>query len=226
MKQQLYSLSELIQEYAPQESLHTDWDKWFDFSTHDKHSLNHIERLAQEIQEGNHFDYPIVVYDASVDEDTGEVLPASVEDGMYRLAAYRMLDRDDITVIKNEYPEKKETHRFIQTTYKLTTDKTEDFEMLHDEVSDFIYEHLSFRHQGEQSYCWIQPITGGYSKDSAYGEITLIGDNTDNIKAQELYDQLQEIFRDDTALDIVKVQIETIDHNDDFVVIDQYGALL
>ena len=225
MKQQLYSLSELVQEYAPQESLHTDWDKWFDFSTHDKHSLNHIKRLAQEIQDGNHFDYPIIVYDASVDEDTGEVLPASVEDGMYRLAAYRMLDRDDITVIKNEYPDKKETHHFIQVTYRLITDKVEDFEKLHDEVSDFIYEHLSFRHQGEQSYCWLQPITGGYSKNSAYGETTLIGDNTDNIKAQEIYDQLQEIFRDNTALEIVKVQIEAIDHNKNFVVIDQYGTL-
>lgn len=172
-------LAELTAKYKPVHS--DDWEGWWSDDFHATSKL--IDSLVEELRANGRFDEPVILSEdeTEVDEDTGEeyFYPASVSNGMHRLAAHWRTGIDPVFVqwgYKSSTPEELAGPELVLKV----TDIADDGDDL--DVWDELFETLSWRHQGPDRSVWLgMGFASGIGK---FHEIWLSGAeyNVDNLE--------------------------------------------
>lgn len=202
METTIMTMNEIISKYQP---LWGSWEEWF--NSDNEREIEHVKRLATEIQHGEHFEYPIVVFDSFYDEEEEKEIQAYVDSGMYRLRAYHMLGRNDIEVIQNPYDDIPMINdNLVVITYAINNDT--NVENIYDWITDNIFDHLSFKYEDDKLSTWIYPAIHSYNEKTNTGEFSLLGEELDKANPEKIYQKIQEIIDTENVLIMNSVAIE------------------
>lgn len=203
MKTAIMTIDEITSRYQP---LWGSWEEWF--NSDNEREIEHVKRLAAEIQHDKHFEYPIVAFDSFYDEEEDQKVQSYVDSGMYRLRAYYMLGRNDIEVVQNPHdiPMRNQQDNLVVINYCINDNI--NMENIHDWITDNIFDHLSFRYEDDQLSTWIYPAIHSYNEEANIGEFSLLGEDLDKANPVKLYRKIQEIIDTENILIINTVAVE------------------
>lgn len=153
-------LEDLVRDYEP--AWGQNWPNFF--KDQDTPTDELIDRLADELRQRGSFDEPVTLCAESTDydEETGEteVYPASVGNGMHRIAAHHRTGIDPVFV-QYGFPEfdaeeyKKEQTLYVRLRVLAEWGSDEEYQKFDD-----VHELLSWRHEGTSGSHWLR-LGGG-----------------------------------------------------------------
>lgn len=154
-------LEDLVRDYEP--AWGQNWPNFF--KDQDTPTDELIDRLADELRQRGSFDEPVTLCAESTDydEETGEteVYPASVGNGMHRIAAHHRTGIGPVFVQYGWPPFDEEAYEkdfSLKLEFRPYAEWGSDQEM---EDFDAIHELLSWRHKGPGYECWMRMGGGG-----------------------------------------------------------------
>lgn len=157
-QQEFLTLEEVTRKYEP--AYYDTWDAWWNDQGHATSVL--IESLCEELRTDGHFQEPVILCaeETVLDDETGEeeFYPASVGNGMHRLAAHHRTGIGPVLVQHGFTPVSDE--EWQKPMLIITHTRIEDDDS---DVYDEIYETLSWRHKGDVRSPWLSMEFGSGS---------------------------------------------------------------